>query len=245
MKNKKRTFFTLIELLVVVAIIGILAALLLPALSAAKEAGRQAICAANLKQAGLSVYIYANDNEGYIHWGNWPTPPAGASLYIFDRIGTDLFEDEAGVARHPNQLWSNPDKVGDRGKLFCPSAWSDPLCVLTNKYNTTWQFLRYGAFNQVPNTYEWADLAAETNLLRRFRQMKKPDEVMAFYDGVGDKHAENKAAFVNPLGPGGGVRYTHNGSSANFLFMDQHVENKSSNWGKSISDDEYDKILGF
>ena len=70
--------FSLIELLVVIAIIAILAALLLPVLAMAKEKGRRAVCANNLRQLSLALMVYEIDNQGALPpplqlTGRWPS----------------------------------------------------------------------------------------------------------------------------------------------------------------------------
>jgi prepilin-type N-terminal cleavage/methylation domain-containing protein/prepilin-type processing-associated H-X9-DG protein len=104
----RRHGFTLIELLVVIAIIAILAGMLLPALSRAKEKGKSIKCISNLRQASMSYQLYADDNKDDL-----------VTLYLFETAPPGAFY-PGGVTWWVDLL--RPYMQGTN-LIACPTVW--------------------------------------------------------------------------------------------------------------------------
>lgn len=90
-----RKGFTLIELLVVVAVIALLMGILLPALNAAREQGRRAVCAQNEKNTGVGLHMYANDYDGRL-----PLNEIDRWLFDVSYWTTNIILKSGGFNRH-------------------------------------------------------------------------------------------------------------------------------------------------
>ena len=203
MPNAK-TAFTLVEMLVAIAVAALLAGLLVPCVTAARDAARTTECTSNLRQWGIAVTIYVNTNEGCI-------PRRGQGIQVLQRIdraadwfnclppaiGLPSYKALVAAGRQP--------RAGDRSLFICPTA-VDPGAT---------RFLPYGM-----NMYLSPWIRPEPH---NISEIDSPSTLVFMGDAPGQFSATAPCRKLFSPAP-------RHAGKANLLFLDGHVQSFSAEY---------------
>ena len=223
---KKRKTFTLIELLIVIAIIGILASLLLPALQQARASVKTAVCKSNLKQIHLAFANYVNDYDEWVP----------LVMYHFNANGQkEWHENREGILKYLHL--KNDDNLETIGVLRCPSnkrGWGTTSTSNVGNYAMNYYmgyssdlahapYRKISSFSKPSLTLVYSDSGKRSDDNRTQYILKGEDGIV--YIGVNSARV-NYSAFLHL-----------NNSLMNIGFLDGHVGKKTPAQYKNDTND--------
>ncbi len=251
MRRTKRGF-TLVELLVVMAIISILAAMLLPALSKAREQARAASCRNNLKQIGLALGMYQADFDEYFPQSNnaqFPMPDTTGWGWVVNMSGgvpsQDVYTHPIHVLAHFGYLnigWrNNQDRVSD-SVAACPADRQVALpivshnsqgatrrahCMLGLSISYNWNYVMFhNTYREYRNFSRMMTRPASTMLMCEFDYWNHPTGTTMVYGLRWGNAAGSQTHMISVRNNAHAALHRHsNGTNQNNLFGDLSVRN--------------------
>ena len=241
MNAKSNRRFTLIELLVVIAIIAILAAILMPALSSARERGRLSSCQNNLKQLGNVFLNYASDYEDFIVPA-YPTFGPASTNTVTCWVPMLVWKKYVSSSNYAKPVtgFRSPGVNYAKGLFACPAEGGELEGIATTSAPVhAGATTHYGMGTFVG---KWSISDKDPKIYaQKINQYRHHSKVM----WLGDRHFGPRTSTEINYYAGKAKGYIldgfirHNGR-ANFLFFDGHVETRSYNEVPAASETELD-----